>query len=134
MLPGAFRPIAALVMVARVLLVSVFVFSAVSKALNFSDAVGEVQTLGLPAPALVTIMVIMVQSVGSVLLLFQRTAWLGAALLALFTLSATALAHGFWRADEPAYMRELTTFLEHLGVIGGLILAGVCKPAIRLKT
>jgi uncharacterized membrane protein YphA (DoxX/SURF4 family) len=112
-------------MVARVLLVSVFVFSAVSKSLNFADAVGEVQTLGLPAPTFVTILVIVVQAVGSLLLLFQRTAFGGAALLALFTASATVLAHAFWRADGATYVRELTTFLEHLGIIGGLILAAV---------
>src|SRR4051794_3957554 len=125
MVADAPRPLSALVVAARILLVSVFVFSAISKSINFAEAVQELQALGVPAAPLATILVILVQAVGSALLLFNRSAWIGAALLALFTLSATLLAHGFWRADEAAYMRELTTFLEHLGIIGGLLLAAI---------
>ncbi len=123
---GALRePHRTLVLLARVLLASVFVFSAVTKSLHFPQAMDEVQALGLPAPAVVTVCVILIQMVGSVLLFLHRTAWLGAALLALFTLSATALAHAFWRESGAVYVRELTTFLEHLGIIGGLMLAGI---------
>jgi transmembrane protein len=116
----------ALVVLARVLLASVFVFSAVEKTLHFPAAVREVEALAvLPAPAVVAVCVILTQAVGSVLLFFRRSAWLGAALLIVFTFTATALAHGFWRENGAAYMRELTTFLEHLGIIGGLIFAGI---------
>jgi uncharacterized membrane protein YphA (DoxX/SURF4 family) len=69
--------------------------------------------------------VIAVQAGGSVLLLLPGTAAVGAALLASFTLAATLLAHGFWRAGPETFTRELTVFLEHLGIVGGLMLAGL---------
>jgi uncharacterized membrane protein YphA (DoxX/SURF4 family) len=129
--PDAAKRIPALVVVARVLLGSVFLFSAADKALHFSQAVGEVQALGLPAPAVVALSVIVVQAVGVLLLWFQRVAWLGAGLLAVFTLAATVLAHQFWQESGHAYVRELTTFLEHLAIIGGLMLAGMRNDGER---
>jgi transmembrane protein len=109
----------------RALLASLFVFSAISKIVHFANAVSEVQGLRLPAPAVATVLVIVTQGVGAALLLIDRTVWLGAAVLALFTLAATVLGHPFWGESGAAFTRELTTFLEHLGLIGGLALAAV---------
>ncbi len=85
----------------------------------------EVQTLRVPRPAVVTVLVILTQTVGAALLLIDRTVWLGASALALFTLAATILAHPFWRERGGEFRRELTTFLEHLGLVSGLVLAAV---------
>lgn len=115
----------ALVMLSRLLLAAVFVFSALDKSLHFSDAVQEFQALGLPTAPFITLLVILLQGVGSALLLFPRTAWIGAILLATFTLGATLIAHNFWRQTGVVYTHELTTFLEHLAIVGGLILAGM---------
>lgn len=120
-------------LLARVLLASVFVFSAIDKSLHFAEAVNEVTALGLPMPAVVTACVIVTQAAGSALLFFPRTAWVGAALLILFTVAATVLAHPFWREDGPDYTRQLTTFLEHLGIVGGLVLAGMGTRVPRIK-
>lgn len=114
---------------ARLFLVAVFAFSAIHKALHFDAAAAEMQALGLPMPALTAALVILVQAAGSILLLIPRTAFAGAALLAGFTVVATVIAHGFWRASDQAFVRELTIFLEHLGIVGGLILAG--QPSSR---
>lgn len=115
-------------LVARLLLVCVFVFSAVEKAVHFDAAVREMQAFGLPFPAVTAALVIAVQAGGSVLLLLPGTAVLGAALLSGFTLTATLLAHAFWRAGPDTFTRELTVFLEHLGIIGGLMLAALPRP------
>ena len=112
---------------ARVLLASVFAFSAIDKSLNFSSAVTQMQAFGLPAPALMTVLVILTQACGSMLLLIDRLAWLGAALLSLFTLAATMIAHAFWRETGLVFTHQLTTFLEHMGIIGGLVLAGTAS-------
>jgi hypothetical protein len=41
----------------------------------------------------------------------------------------TVLGHSFWRESGAVYVRELTTFLEHVGIIGGLMLAGIGMAA-----
>jgi uncharacterized membrane protein YphA (DoxX/SURF4 family) len=94
---------------------------------DFRGAVVRGDTAVLVAekpPVVVALAVIATQAVGSVLLFINRAARIGAILLGGFTLVATALAHGFWNQSGPAYARERITFLEHLGSVGGLILAG----------
>jgi putative oxidoreductase len=55
--------------------------------------------------------------VGSTLGLFAR--W-GALALAGFTVAATVLFHNFWMVADPvARQQQLTTFLEHIAILGG---------------
>jgi uncharacterized membrane protein YphA (DoxX/SURF4 family) len=63
-----------------------------------------------------------VQLIGGFTVVSGVGAGLGAALLAAFTVLATLLGHPFWSLRGEATRRELTTSLEHLAIIGGLIL------------
>lgn len=76
-------------------------------------------------PALpVVLATILVQLGGSALLILDRWAWLAAAALGVFTLFATVVAHDFWNVtDATIRFHALNTFLEHIGLIGGLFLA-----------
>lgn len=114
-----------LVLVARLALASPFLFSGVTKALDFAGATAEVRGLtGLEPAGLFAALVIAVQLGGSALLLAKgRAVWVGAGLLAGFTLAATLVAHNFWAKPEGAWLRDATTFLEHMGLIAGLFLA-----------
>ncbi len=109
---------------ARLALVSTFLVSAVLKALDFPGATAEVRALtGLEPAGLFAALVIVTQLVGSVLVLAGgRWAWIGAGLLAGFTLVATLVAHAFWTKSGVEQVRDLMTFFEHLGLIGGLVL------------
>lgn len=109
---------------ARLLLVLIFAFSALDKAVHFDRAVAEMQGFGLPLPRLTAAGVVVVQAAGVILVLLPRGAPIGAALLAAFTLGATLLAHRFWDAG-PDFTMQLTIFLEHMAIIGGLVLLGV---------
>lgn len=110
---------------ARLALASPFLFSGVTKALDFAGATAEVQGFtGFEPAAPLALLVIAVQLGGSALLLAKgRAVWLGAALLAGFTLAATLLAHDFWAKPGGAWLRDATTFFEHMGLIAGLGLA-----------
>lgn len=114
-----------LLLLARLALASPFLFSGITKALDFAGATGEVRALtGLEPAGPLAALVIAVQIGGSALLLAKgRAVWLGAALLAAFTLAATLVAHDFWNKPEGAWLRDATTFLEHMGLIAGLGLA-----------
>ncbi len=113
-----------LIAAARLALVSAFLVSAALKALDFPGATAEVRALtGLEPAGLFAALVIATQLVGSALVLAGgRWAWLGAGLLAGFTLLATLVAHAFWTKSGVEQVRDLTTFFEHLGLIGGLAL------------
>jgi uncharacterized membrane protein YphA (DoxX/SURF4 family) len=48
--------------------------------------------------------------------------WLGAVLLATFTLAATFIANRFWAAPLPDRFMLENSFFEHLGLVGGFLL------------
>ena len=119
---------------ARLALVSPFLVSGVLKALDFSGAVAEVRSLvGLePAPVLAAL-VIATQLGGSALIIVGgRLVWVGAVLLAGFTALATLLAHSFWTKTGIEAVHDLTTFFEHVGLIGGFLLVAI-TGAQRLR-
>jgi uncharacterized membrane protein YphA (DoxX/SURF4 family) len=111
--------------VARLALASPFIMSGATKLLNFDVALSEAAALGLTPPALVAVAVIITQIGGAVLFLNQRWCWLGAGILAGFTLLATLIAHPFWTFDEPDRGRQTATFLEHVGLAGGFLIAAL---------
>jgi uncharacterized membrane protein YphA (DoxX/SURF4 family) len=47
---------------------------------------------------------------------------LGALLLAGFTVTATVVGHRFWLRRGTEFRHELTTSLEHVAIVGGLLL------------
>lgn len=121
-------PIAALLrapvfnLAARVLLTLPYAWSGLAKLADLNGARAEAAGLGLEPPGLIVAATIGVQLVGSFLLITGRQAWLAAGALGVFTGLATLIAHPFWTIAEPvARFHAQNTFLEHLGLIGGLM-------------
>lgn len=102
--------------------------SGIAKLLDLPGALAEARHFGLE-PAIVTVAAtILVQLGGSLLIILGRHAWLGAGGLGVFTAIATLIAHPFWRVADPvARFHERNTFLEHVGLIGGLMLAAILR-------
>jgi transmembrane protein len=109
----------------RLALASPFLISGVVKLLNFEGAANEVAGLGLQPDGLLAAAVILTQLGGSLLFLTRRYCWLGAGLLAGFTIVATLLAHPFWAFEGPDRGRQIATFFEHVAIVGGLALAAL---------
>lgn len=103
------------------LLAVVFLYSGADKALHWRDGVAEVTEMGLPLPALFAAATIAVQLGGGLAVATGIFAGPGAIFLAFFTLLATLLGHKFWLQRGKAAKQELTTALEHVAIIGGLL-------------
>jgi uncharacterized membrane protein YphA (DoxX/SURF4 family) len=114
-------------LMARIALTSAFWLSAISKALDFPGAIGEVRGLvGVEPAALIAALVIAVQLGGSLLVIWGgRWTWLGAGALAVFTILATLLAHSWWTKTGIDRVRDFNTFWEHMGLVGGFALAAI---------
>lgn len=110
---------------ARLALAAPFLVSGAGKLLDFAGASAEAHGLGLNSPALVAAAVILTQLGGSALFLTRRFCWLGAGLLAGFTVVATLLAHPFWAFEGPDRGRQAATFFEHLAIVGGFAAAAL---------
>ena len=109
---------------AKVCLAIAFVYSGVSKLLNFDAAIGEATHFGLsPAPPFAAA-VLATQLLGAALMLVGRGGWsaLGSLALAAFTVMATVIGHPFWSMSGMEQFHNRNAFLEHLGLVGGFLL------------
>lgn len=113
-------------------LTSMFWGSGIGKALDFAGTMGEMAHFGLYPPALFTLLTILVQLGGSLLLVSgNRFAWLGAGALAVFTLATIPVALRFWEMQGPAaFMTKMTVF-EHVTVVGALAVAAIAAELRR---
>lgn len=111
---------------AKLALVSAYALGGVVKALDFPGAVAEQAHFGLHPPALSAALTILVELVGSALVMTRRWAWLGAGMLGVFTGLAALAANAFWAMPD-GHDRFMATnaFFEHMGLIGGFVLVAL---------
>nr|WP_314072332.1 DoxX family protein [uncultured Roseococcus sp.] len=125
------RPVAGLLessalrVVARVLLTVPFWTSGLAKLADFGGTTAEMAHFGLNPPAVFAIATILVQLGGSALVIQGRHAWLGAGALGLFTALTIPLVHNFWAQEGERGMLSTFFALEHIGMIGGLMMAAI---------
>src|ERR1700757_1133543 len=116
-------------LIARLCLAAVFLYSGVDKLWHWRSSIEEVKSDGLPWPAAFAGATVFTQLAGGFLVATGFLAWLGAVLLAGFTVAATLLGHRFWLRRGAEFRHELTTSLEHVAIIGGLLLLSVVDLA-----
>lgn len=112
--------------IARIALTFPFWSSGLSKLMNFDSGVAEMAHFGLKPAAAFNIATVIVQLAGSLLIILRRHAWLGAAMLAVFTMLTIPVVHHFWSIhEEPFRTIAFHTATEHLGIIGGLLTVAI---------
>lgn len=117
--------------VARLVLTSMFWLSGIAKLADFNAGVGEMVHFGLEPPALFNIATAITQIVGSALIIANRWTWLGAGMLAVFTALTIPVAHNFWTMQEPMRTIEFHIVMEHITVIGALMVVAWKSAAAR---
>ena len=115
--------------IARLCLAAVSLYSGVDKLWHWRSSIEEVKSDGLPWPAVFAGATVFTQLVGGCLVAIGFFAWLGALLLAGFTVAATVVGHRFWLRRGAEFRHELTTSLEHVAIVGGLLLLSLVDLA-----
>lgn len=115
-------------LIARVFLSAVYLFSGIDKLMHRADSIAELEALKLPQPALLRPLVIAVQLIGGLMVLLGVHTWLGALMLLAFTALATLIAHKPFDHEGPARRMQFTIALEHLAICGGFVLLMVAGP------
>jgi uncharacterized membrane protein YphA (DoxX/SURF4 family) len=111
---------------ARLALSSAYLLGAAVKLSDLPAAVAEQAHFHMPMPALFAALTIAVELIGPVLILSGRLVWLGAGMLGVFTALAAITANAFWAmAPGPDRFAATNAFFEHLGLVGGFILAAL---------
>lgn len=107
-------------LVGRILIAAIFLIAGAGKVMKFAGAAAYLTKLGFPAPEVMTVIAIIVELGGAILLIVGwRTRWV-AWLLALFVLIAAFAAHRFWEFDAAQHANQMNHFLKNLAIIGGL--------------
>ena len=107
----------------RTLLCSAYLWSGVTKAIAFNTTAAHFSSrFHLPAPRAVVTLTIVVQLVGSAMIITGWKAPIAAFGLAVFTMAATVVVYPFWRMTGVERSRNIETFLEHLGLAAAFVL------------
>ncbi|WP_216840602.1 DoxX family protein [Dyella sp. S184] len=118
---------------ARIGLTLPYWWSGIDKLLHPQAALAEMHATGLPASWLLYALILIVQLGGSLTIICNRYAWLGAGALAVFTALATYLAHAFWKLDGAARFAEMNVFMEHIALIAGMAFAALYSYATKRR-
>ncbi|WP_028033980.1 DoxX family protein [Chelativorans sp. J32] len=117
----------ALVLLGRIFLAVIFIFSGFGKLTAIGGTAGYFGSLGLPVPTLTAIVVGLVELLGGLAILIGYQTRIAAIVLAVFTLAATLVAH-MNLADQ----MQLLMALKNLAIVGGF-LALASRGAGRLS-
>jgi transmembrane protein len=111
---------------ARIVLTTPFWAAGVQHAVQWNSSLGEMAHFGLSPPALYLALTIVTCLIGSALVILGgRWTWLGAGALGIFTALTIPIAHAFWTMSGDAAMGEFRTVIEHISIIGGLMVAAI---------
>ena len=111
----------------RVLVGVLFLWAGIDKVQGWQGALQEVVAGGLPAPTLLLALTIVLQVAGGAAIVAGRLLKPACWALAAFTGLATVLYHGFWHATGAARHAELIPFMEHVCIVGGLLVVSTLE-------
>ncbi len=117
-----------LLLISRLFIAAVFLYSGVTKSIDWNGTVEEMRHFNLPTPPLAAAICILWQLAGGLSVLTGLWFGWGALSLAAFTAVATAIGHGFWRYEGAEFRRHLNVSLEHLAIVGGIVALAAAGP------
>ena len=124
---SASRDVAALI--ARVLLVALFVQSGYGKISGFAGTASYIAAHGLPLPELGAVIAIAVElGAGLLVLIGWQARWAGL-IVAIFTVVAGIFFHAYWAdADAAARMGNYINFWKNISIAGGFLMVFAFGP------
>ena len=105
----------------RVLIALLFIIFGYMKLTNFGGTVGYFTKWGFPMPQVVTVIAIVAELGGGILLAVgwrtRAVAWI----LAVYVVIAAAVAHRYWTYDPAQVFAQTSFFYKNLAIVGGLL-------------
>jgi putative oxidoreductase len=118
----------ALLLLARVLLVALYLLTGWQKITGFGGTVDYMASMKVPFPPLAAAASIVMEFFVGLLLLLGIATQPLALLLFLFTFATALMGHRFWTLQGPARHENQLMFFKNLGLMGGLLLLAVTGP------
>lgn len=112
----------AVILVARILLVLLFLIFGWSKLTGYSGTVGYMHSVGAPMPALAAVVAIIVEFFGAIALIAGICTRPIALVLAIYTLGTALIGHHYWSMTGSAQYENMINFYKNVSIIGGCLL------------
>ena len=112
---------AAAALIGRILLAAIFITSGFGKITGFEGTVGYIASKGLPLPQIGTVIAILVELGGGLMLAIGYKARWAALAIAIFTLAAGILFHNYWAVAGAGRMGEEINFWKNVAITGGAL-------------
>lgn len=117
-----------LFLLARVLLMVLFVLFGWQKLTGFSGTVAYMNSAGAPAPTLSAIIAVVMELIVGIAIVIGFYTRPLALLLALYTLGTAFIGHHYWTMTGMEQYANMINFYKNLSIIGGLLLLAVTGP------
>lgn len=114
-----------LILLARILLMVLFVVSGWAKLTDFQGTVGYMASLHASLPQVAAAVAVCMEFLVGIALLLGIQVRLLALLFVLFVLGTGVLGHAFWSMEGAERAMNMTQFLKNLSIAGGLVLLAV---------
>lgn len=108
--------------VALLMLCFPYFLSGIHKIIDFDAGIAEMTSYVLLPAAPYAAATILIQVGCPLLIITGFCRWIGALVLALFTIAAACIANPFWAVQKADYIPTLQAFSEHLAIAGGFLL------------
>jgi putative oxidoreductase len=117
-----------LLLIARILLMALFVIFGWDKFLNFSGTADYMEQVGLPFATLASLIALFMELVVGVAILLGFYTRPLAFALCLYTLITALLGHRFWALTGGLRLDTMIHFYKNMGIAGGLLLLCLAGP------
>jgi putative oxidoreductase len=119
---GAERVRDEILLVARILLVLLFLVFGWGKLTDYSGTVGYMAKTGAPLPSIAALVAIAVEVFVAIAVVLGAWTRPLAVLLALYTLATALIGHHFWTMEGAARYGNAINFYKNISIVGGFLL------------
>jgi putative oxidoreductase len=117
-----------LILLARLLLVALYISTGWEKITGFSSTVGYMRSVNAPAPVLSAGIAAVLEFFGGIALLLGIATRPVALILVAFTLGTALIGHHFWTEKDNLRYENRLNFFKNISIMGGFLLLAVCGP------
>jgi len=117
-----------LLLLARLLLMVLFVIFGWYKITGFSATVAYMGSVGIPMPTVVASIAVFLEFVVGLSIVVGFYTRPLALLLGFYTLAAAVIGHQFWHMVDPERIGTMINFYKNVSISGGLLLLCVAGP------
>lgn len=117
-----------LLLIARLLIVVLFIKLGIPKMMHFDQTVQYMQSLDLPFAILAAFIAVLMEVVAPLLILIGYYTRPIAIVFAFYTLGSAILVHAYWQVPQELVQSNMVNFYKNISIAAGFLLLSLIGP------